>query len=153
MTAISNLESRFWSKVDKNGSIPAHRQELGNCWNWLGSTGGRGYGQAWFVGKLRPAHAVSFYLLRGLTIESGLELDHLCRNHGCVNPSHLEPVTHQENMRRGDISAMGRFKREKSHCPRGHAYSEANTYFDRHGYRKCRECHRTEAREAYRRER
>ena len=34
-------------------------------------------------------------------VPEGLELDHLCRNPGCVNPEHLEPVTHAENIRRG----------------------------------------------------
>ena len=33
-------------------------------------------------------------------IPDGREIDHLCRNHRCVNPDHLEPVTHLENMRR-----------------------------------------------------
>jgi len=28
-------------------------------------------------------------------------LDHLCRNRACVRPSHLEPVTQTENIRRG----------------------------------------------------
>lgn len=34
-------------------------------------------------------------------------------------------------------------QREKSHCPRGHFYDRLNTYLDRRGYRKCRECDRT----------
>lgn len=34
-------------------------------------------------------------------IPEGLTIDHLCRNTMCVNPDHLEPVTHRENLMRG----------------------------------------------------
>jgi DNA-binding transcriptional regulator YiaG len=36
-------------------------------------------------------------------VPHGLELDHLCRQRDCVNPNHLEAVTHQENMRRASV--------------------------------------------------
>lgn len=39
-------------------------------------------------------------------IPAGLHLDHLCRNPGCVNPWHLEPVSPLENMRRRDMSIV-----------------------------------------------
>lgn len=68
-------------------------------------------------------------------IGEGLDIDHLCRNRACVNPSHLEPVTRLENIRRA--AAL------KSHCPAGHPYDQANTYV-RPGtvHRKCRTCAR-----------
>jgi hypothetical protein len=72
-------------------------------------------------------------------VPEGLELDHLCRNTGCVNPDHLEPVTHAENMRRGVWP-----NRSKTHCPRGHLYD----YFYQQE-RGCRTC-RTEAMRRYR---
>jgi hypothetical protein len=70
------------------------------CWVWQWSLKGDGYGQA--VGPNGPgkAHRIVYERLRG-PIPAGLELDHLCRNPLCVNPDHLEPVTHQENLRRG----------------------------------------------------
>jgi hypothetical protein len=43
-----SIEERFWSKVDKNGPVPAHRPELGPCWVWTGSKIGKsGYGKFW----------------------------------------------------------------------------------------------------------
>jgi hypothetical protein len=35
-------------------------------------------------------------------VPEGMELDHLCRVHPCVNPEHLEPVTPRENKLRGE---------------------------------------------------
>lgn len=37
-------------------------------------------------------------------IPPGMEVDHLCRVRRCVNPAHLELVTHHENVRRGSIA-------------------------------------------------
>lgn len=44
-------------------------------------------------------HVYLYELLVG-QVPPEMELDHLCKNRGCVNPDHLEPVTHTENMRR-----------------------------------------------------
>lgn len=74
-------------------------EDLAACWKWRGSVSELGYGAFWFDGAMRPAHRVTYELLIG-PVPDGLELDHLCRNRGCVNPSHVEPVTHQENCAR-----------------------------------------------------
>lgn len=63
-------------------------------------------------------------------VPEGLELDHLCRNKWCINPLHLEAVTHAENMLRA----------RKTHCKYGHAYEGDNVGIKTDGQRKCRKC-------------
>ncbi len=101
------------------------------CWEWTGRRRAENsYGHIGFQGRNLLAHRLVYELLVG-PIPDGHELDHLCRNKGCVNPDHLEVVTHQENMKR--LMAL------KTHCPSGHEYTEANIYwYD--GRRLCRRC-------------
>lgn len=99
------------------------------CWEWTGSKTGLGYGKVFSYGSVRVAHRIIYELLIG-TVGDGLELDHLCRNKGCVNPGHLEPVTHQENISRG----IG-----TTHCKRGHERTPENSYQYTYG-RYCRPC-------------
>lgn len=111
------------------------------CWEWLGARRAAGYGIFTWRGRSNCAHRWVWRVFVGTDIE-GLELDHLCRNRACVNPDHLEPVTHGENIRRSApyiARGMDNHNGAKTHCPQGHAYDEANTY--RHdGRRKCRIC-------------
>lgn len=95
-------EERLWSRVDKNGPIPEFAPTLGNCWLYTGACFRLGYGSFHHNGKDRYAHIVAYEFEVG-PIPAGLELDHLCRVRHCVRPSHLEPVTHQENMRRSPL--------------------------------------------------
>jgi len=123
------------------------------CWLWTGDVNAYGYGQM-YAGKVEKrsrrllAHRCAWELLRG-PIPHGLELDHLCRNHACVNPDHLEPVTHAENMAR---SARAR----QTHCKHGHELTPENVLVRRRGpggtwkTRRCRQCYRAENTRAYR---
>lgn len=86
------------------------------CWNWNGSLDRYGYGKVFlsFGGRKRQtgAHRASWIAHRG-PIPDNLELDHLCRNRKCVNPSHLEPVTGRENIQRSaSCMPFGRRLRE-----------------------------------------
>ncbi len=99
------------------------------------------YGLFWENGKHITAHRFSYIQAYG-EIPTGLEIDHLCRNTLCVNPLHLEAVTHGENVRRGD-----HWNRRKAFCVRGHEYIGNSFRHDESGARVCRICMKEYARE------
>jgi hypothetical protein len=110
------------------------------CWLWTAALSAAGYGAIGSGYKVRLAHIVSYEFKFG-KVPNGLELDHKCRLRCCVNPYHLEPVTHRENCIRGDAPKRNG---NKTHCPRGHEYSAANTIINqpstRPPFRVCRKC-------------
>lgn len=133
------LDIRFWTKVEKTDT----------CWLWRGKVDRIGYGRTYDASKMKLAHRVAYEFMVG-PIPKGLVLDHLCRVRHCVNPAHLEPVTNEENLRRGWA-----YRKEniptllKSHCVNGHQFTPENTKIRRNGSRKCRACDRDHAARAY----
>ena len=69
------------------------------CWNWLIGFNPNGYATIRINNHSYTVYKLLHKLLHGPLLK-GLELDHKCRNRRCINPDHLEPVTHTENMRR-----------------------------------------------------
>lgn len=130
-------QDRVMRFVDKSDS----------CWQWKGYINPKGYGEVRFDGRPQHAHRAVYMLLVG-PIADGLHVDHLCRVRSCVNPEHLEPVTMHENIRRGLHKSD-----YITHCPRGHEYTEENTYVFRGEYsrRDCRKCRVIRTRECRRR--
>lgn len=138
------------------------------CWLWNGCLDQCGYGMISHARyRCKRVHVVYYEHHIG-QVPSGLVLDHTCHNptncsgglscqhRKCVNPAHLEPVTHDENVRRGVKNwrnaqdACAAHQRAKTHCPKGHPYDAENT---RHKTRKgggvnrtCMECGRIYAR-------
>jgi hypothetical protein len=112
----------------------------GDCLVWTRaiSRSSGGYG----VWRGHNAHRTIYEMEVG-PVSEGLELDHLCRNRLCVNPAHLEPVTHWENLRRSG-------KATATHCFRGHEYRPFDWEPDgsrrEMGRRRCKECRRLYAR-------
>lgn len=121
------------------------RSGFDSCWYWTGALFTQGYRQVCTPPfRNKKAHRVIYELIKG-PVPEGLWLDHLCRKRNCVNPNHLEPVTHRENTLRGvGISALNA---KKTHCVAGHEFTAENTYertANKDGVRGrgCRECHR-----------
>lgn len=106
------------------------------CWIWTATKNRKGYGSFGVDGRNLLAHRVAYELFVA-PIPEGLTLDHLCRVPACINPEHLEPVTMQENFRRG-IHA----NRSKTSCPKGHVYDLVT----KSGARRCRTCLREQQR-------
>jgi len=109
------------------------------CWIWTASVNHDGYGQfRRGNGKTCGAHKFSYEKHRG-PIPPGMELDHLCRVRPCVNPYHLEPVSHKKNCLRGvgptAVNAV------KTACINGHLFTPDNTKPNSYpGTRDCRIC-------------
>lgn len=132
-------QERLWSKVAPGA---------GGCLIWTSAINHRGYGlfagpAGYGMPRFNAAHRWAYVAANG-PIPDGLEVDHLCNVTACVNPTHLEAVTPEENKRR----AVER----RTHCKNGHEFTESNTYFRRDGGRKCRRCSANYARTGQRTE-
>jgi hypothetical protein len=120
---MTNLAERFESKYER---IP-----FSGCWIWLAHLDRYGYGVFSIKHRCTSAHKFPYERLFG-KVPRTLELDHLCRVRCCVNPDHLEAVTHRVNMLRGKIALQ-------TICKHGHPFDEKNTYTF-NGKRACRIC-------------
>lgn len=124
MTDLPDAE-RFMAKVQKADD---------GCWLWTGFVSADGYGQFRFGPVMVKAHRWAYTHYAG-QIPPGMETDHLCRVRRCVNPDHLEVVTHAENMARSSAA--------KTHCKNGHEFTPENTRLrSRDGKRDCRACNK-----------
>lgn len=107
------------------------------CWTWTGAKTPRGYGKVNRNHRFIYVHRLAYETFRG-SIPPEMEIDHLCNNRACVRPDHLRAVTHLQNtMRSQNFAAVNAAKTE---CGNGHPFNEANTYFDKDGWRHCRVC-------------
>lgn len=125
-------------KLESN-SIPV---PFSGCFLWTGSTS-YGYGLIRWNGKQVRAHRLAYQYFKG-PIPEGKEINHLCEVRCCVNPAHLEAVTHRENILYSFDHSRNQ-SHPKTKCKRGHPLEGENLYFGiRHGkrFRGCKECRR-----------
>jgi hypothetical protein len=103
--------SKHFKRLERNGTVRKMRvdeiffhhvtEAADGCWEYGPVHPVTGYAQFTVDnGKRRVlAHRWSYeYFVTA--IPEGLEIDHLCSNRACVNPAHLEPVTHRVNLQR-----------------------------------------------------
>lgn len=148
-------ESYFWANVEKRGPD--------ECWPWKRAATPNGYGQMWDGDRRVGSHVFAYRQFVGPIPkdENGTtyQVDHLCHtpectlrtrcpHRLCANPAHLDAKPGADNRARGITARPGNGAdlAARTHCPRGHAYDEANT-FAYNGSRRCRACYREKARE------
>lgn len=107
------------------------------CWIWQGTLEHHGYGQLRRHGRRMKAHRYAYALHIG-PVPAGATVDHLCFQPSCVNPAHLQLLSHAENCsRKQSLTAET--------CARGHLWTEENTGLCPRGHRTeryCRTCRR-----------
>ncbi len=119
-TTREHLSHRFFTKVEFTPW----------CWEWSAYRNPTGYG-IWNVEGAPSilAHRTSVWLFHG-HLDPDLDVDHLCKNRGCVNPEHLvqiDPIVHRYQ------------DRWQTSCKRGHDLTAPNAR-RRTGKRRCRRC-------------
>lgn len=114
--------SATWSRF--KGRITV--DPITNCWVWQAGRDHDGYGRFTINGREWRAHIFSYTLVVG-PVPKGKILDHfVCDRRECVNPYHVRPATHRENLLRSPLTVASRNK-TKTHCSRGHEYNNENT--------------------------
>lgn len=105
----------------------------------------KGYGSMSYRGKAWPAHKLSFFLHNG-HIDHDLDTMHSCDYPPCCNPAHLSQGTRKQNIRDSIKRRRGhkaQINKEKTHCPRGHAFAEHAAHIPNKGgwvQRACKLC-------------
>ena len=131
---ISEIKERFNSKIIKT---------VTGCWEWQGYRW-LNYGRCNLLGE-KLTHRVSFMIHLG-PIPTNAFVCHKCDNPPCINPNHLFLGNNQDNMR--DCSSKGRCKNHnsyKTHCQKGHKFTEMSTYINPKNQRICKVCKKNES--------
>ena len=95
MDRRTSIITRIFASVEIRGET--------ECWPWLGQDSGTGRGGGYprmtLEGQTVAVHRVLYTHFHGF-IPSKKQIDHTCENRSCLNPDHLELVTHKQNQKR-----------------------------------------------------
>lgn len=114
----SAVPARFWAKVER---------DEGGCWRWLGVMNDSGYGLLGVGARNVRAHRLSWEL-HNTPVPDGMQVDHMCRNRGCVNPSHLRLASPKQNSEHTDArpGSLSRFRGVSFNKARGKWVAQVN---------------------------
>jgi hypothetical protein len=124
------LLSMPFAQGDIGDRLNKHRLVIeSGCWIWTGHINAQGYGIVRDTANrcTKRVHRLAYEFYIG-PIAEGLTLDHVCHSHGtcpgglcihrrCFNPSHMEPVTREENCARAGRAAGQRASVQAWHGP------------------------------------
>lgn len=95
MERRTQIITRIFANVEIRGET--------ECWPWLGQDSGKGRGGGYprmtLEGQTVAVHRVLYTHFHGY-VPSKKQIDHTCENRACLNPDHLELVTHKQNQKR-----------------------------------------------------
>lgn len=144
-------DDKYFARLRRRVREHSAIDEATGCWLWQKGLDRYGYGVLNVRGR-NSAHRGAYIGFIG-PIPPGMTIDHLCHSadsacrggascmhRRCVNPDHLEAVSGKVNTLRGtSVSAVNA---RKTHCIRGHEFTNENTYVMPDGGRACRKCRR-----------
>jgi len=113
------------------------------CHVWLGFKLKSGHGRFGINGKTYLTHRVARHLYCGFDLDSDILILHKneCNNPSCINLDHTYEGDHSDNAK-DTVKNSTHYQTKKTHCPKGHEYTQRNTRIEIHGGRRCKKCDR-----------
>ena len=142
--AMKTERQKFWDRVPSG--IPKDQ-----CWNWLGGKSRNGRGQFYISGRMTTATRFMWLETHGEMPQADEFVCHSCDNPSCVNPDHLWLGSQSSNMKDAvkkrrlippTLFGTENHNGRKTHCKKGHEFSEANTTILARGGRSCKACNK-----------
>lgn len=126
--------NRFWSKVKKeSGVFGIDGKYPTECWLWTACVSKKGYGRFRYNKKTFNAHQFIYDAIYQ-NERSYYDTHHRCYTKNCVNPTHLEKLTHAKH---ASIE-----NKNITHCRNGHLWIPENICIMKSGKQECRTCRR-----------
>lgn len=148
--SLESLMARILDAVERFHHYAMPEPNSG-CWLWTGTIEWHGYGRICVKTKHIYAHRFAYSTFRQ-AVPVGLELHHRCHNRACVNPDHLETIdpAHHVHLTLHETAVLrSNFKRNQTHCMRGHPLSDENLRITKRGQRACKTCARDRSAKKY----